>query len=147
MLTISSSFVKTVLVTGARGFVGRPVVDAFRTAGWAVMGAVRHRSDQDESLRLRAGAAEREVGYREVATGELGPETDWRDALAGVDVVVHLAARVHQMRDQTADPLAEFRRVNVAGTRRLAEQAAEAGVKRFVFVSSIKVNGEGTASG
>jgi nucleoside-diphosphate-sugar epimerase len=145
MLTISSSFVKTVLVTGARGFVGRPVVDAFRTAGWAVMGAVRHRSDQDESLRLRAGATEREVGYREVATGELGPETDWRDALAGVDVVVHLAARVHQMRDQTADPLAEFRRVNVAGTRQLAEQAAEAGVKRFVFVSSIKVNGEGTA--
>ncbi len=82
-----------------------------------------------------------------MAAGELGPETDWREALSGVEVVVHLAARVHQMRDRTADPLAEFRLVNVAGTRRLAEQAAKAGVKRFVFVSSIKVNGEGTSPG
>lgn len=110
-------------------------------------GAVRHRADADESLRLRAEATGGEGAYREVAAGELGPETDWREALVGVDVVVHLAARVHQMRDQEADPLAEFRRVNVEGTRRLAEQAAASGLKRFIFVSSIKVNGEGTAPG
>jgi len=126
-----------VLVTGARGFVGRPVVDAFRAAGWAVTGAVRTRGQGGRG----------EDGYREVAAGELSPETDWREALTGADVVVHLAARVHQMRDQAADPLAEFRRVNVEGTRRLAEQAAAAGAKRFIFVSSIKVNGEGTAPG
>ena len=126
-----------VLVTGARGFVGRPVVDAFRVAGWAVTGAVRTRG--------QGGSGE--DGYREVAAGELGPETDWREALAGADVVVHLAARVHQMQDRAVDPLAEFRRVNVEGTRRLAEQAAAAGAKRFIFVSSIKVNGEGTAPG
>lgn len=110
-------------------------------------GAVRHRADADESLRLRAEATGGEGAFREVVAGELGAETDWREALVGVDVVVHLAARVHQMRDRMADPLAEFRRVNVEGTRRLAEQAAEAGVKRFVFVSSIKVNGEGTSPG
>lgn len=147
MLTISSSLTKIVLVTGARGFVGRPVVDAFRTAGWAVIGAVRHRADEDESLGFGAEATGGEGAFREVVAGGLGAETDWREALAGVDVVVHLAARVHQMRDRMADPLAEFRRVNVEGTRRLAEQAAEAGVKRFVFVSSIKVNGEGTSPG
>jgi nucleoside-diphosphate-sugar epimerase len=80
-----------------------------------------------------------------VAVGDIGPSTDWTEALQGVAAVVHLAARVHQMDDRTANPLAEFRRVNVEGTRRLAEQAAAAGVKRFIFVSSIKVNGEATA--
>lgn len=137
MAKVTQNHSECVLVTGARGFVGRPVVDAFHAAGWAVTGAVRTRGQGGRG----------EDGYREVAAGELSPETDWREALAGVDVVVHLAARVHQMRDQEADPLAEFRRVNVEGTRRLAEQAAASGAKRFVFVSSIKVNGEGTAPG
>jgi nucleoside-diphosphate-sugar epimerase len=126
-----------VLVTGARGFVGRPVVEALVAAGHRVTGAVR----------MQAQGAKTVEGYREVVAGELGPDTDWREALAGAAVVVHLAARVHQMQDRAADPLAEFRRVNVEGTRRLAEQAAAVGVKRFIFVSSIKVNGEGTAPG
>jgi nucleoside-diphosphate-sugar epimerase len=128
---------KTVLVTGSRGFVGRPVVEALIAAGHRVTGAVR----------TQAPGAKTVESYREVAAGELGPDTDWREALAGVQVVVHLAARVHQMQDRAADPLAEFRRVNVDGTRRLAEQAVLAGVKRFIFVSSIKVNGEGTVPG
>lgn len=140
----------TVLVTGARGFVGRPVVEALRAAGCAVVGATRAQgglADTGERLKLGTEAEGTEGIYREVVVGELGAETDWRGALAGVGVVVHLAARVHQMEDRAADPLAEFRRVNVEGTRRLAEQAAAAGVRRFVFVSSIKVNGEGTAAG
>lgn len=127
---------RNVLITGARGFVGVPTVAALREAGWQVVAACRGAA--------AAGGAE---DYREVVVGELGPETDWREALRGVDAVLHLAARVHQMRDTAADPMEEFRRVNVAGTRRLAEQAAAAGVRRFVFVSSIKVNGEGTAPG
>lgn len=67
--------------------------------------------------------------------------------LAGVDVLVHCAARVHVMSDASSDPLSEYRKVNVEGTLRLAEQAASAGVKRFIFISSIKVNGEGTRKG
>lgn len=72
---------------------------------------------------------------------------DWHSALVGISTIVHLAARVHVMHDTVADPLAAFRAVNVDGTLKLAKQAALAGVKRFVFVSSIKVNGEETLSG
>jgi len=74
--------------------------------------------------------------------GELGAETDWGDAVRGAEVVIHTAARVHVMKDGAQDPLSEFRRMNVEGSLNLALQAAEAGVRRFVFVSSIKVNGE-----
>jgi UDP-glucose 4-epimerase len=76
--------------------------------------------------------------------GEIGANTGWQRAVDGCDAVVHLAARVHVMRDSAADPLAAFRAVNVDGTLNLARQAAAAGVKRFVFLSSIKVNGEGS---
>ena len=79
--------------------------------------------------------------------GDIDGLSNWTDALSGVKVVVHLAARVHIMRDEAADPLAEFRRVNVEGTLNLARQAAEAGVRRFVYLSSIKVNGEQTLLG
>ena len=79
--------------------------------------------------------------------GSLSSETDWTVALKSVKQIVHLAARVHVMSDQSADPLSEFRRVNVEGTANLARQAAAAGVRRFVFVSSIKVNGEFTQAG
>jgi nucleoside-diphosphate-sugar epimerase len=80
-----------------------------------------------------------------VAVGDLSAESDWRGAVAQTDAVIHLAARVHVMQDQATDPLAEYRRLNVQGSTRLAEQAAAAGVRRFVYVSSIKVNGEATA--
>jgi UDP-glucose 4-epimerase len=79
--------------------------------------------------------------------GDLDEQTDWSAALAGREVVVHTAARVHIMRETAHDPLAEFRRANVGGTLNLARQAAAAGVRRFVFLSSIKVNGEETAPG
>lgn len=82
-----------------------------------------------------------------IAIRSLSSETDWAAALKNVEQVVHLAARVHVMNDKKPDPLAEFRRVNVEGTVALAHQAAATGVKRFVFLSSIKVNGEFTEQG
>jgi nucleoside-diphosphate-sugar epimerase len=85
--------------------------------------------------------------YPVVEVGDLEADTDWSVALIGVSSIVHAAARVHVMKDRFTDPLAEFRRVNVAGTLDLAQQAAAAGVKRFVFISSIKVNGEQTQKG
>jgi UDP-glucose 4-epimerase len=122
-----------VLVTGASGFIGGRLCARLRRDGVEVRAALR-----------RPAAV---PGAECVAVGEVGPATDWRPALRGVDVVVHLAGRAHVMREEAADPLAEYRRVNVEGTRRLAQQAAEAGVRRVVFVSSIKVNGEATPPG
>jgi nucleoside-diphosphate-sugar epimerase len=117
-----------VLVTGAAGFVGCALCEHLRQHGVQVRRAVRV-----------ASAPERET----FAVGDIGPDTDWSDALTGVDAVVHLAARVHLMRDHVADPLAEYRRVNAEAVRRLATMAGKAGVSRFVFLSSVKVNGEG----
>ena len=121
-----------VLVTGATGFVGAALLSRLSSDSIPCVAAVR-----------RQGAMRFE-GVTQVATGDISPQTDWRQALRGVDAVVHLAARVHVMRDAAADPLAEFRRVNVQGTLNLARQAAAAGARRFVFLSSVKVNGEET---
>lgn len=118
-----------ILVTGASGFVGKRLCQVLRSAGGDVV-AVYRRAIAD------AGPA--------AVVGDMNAGTDWRAALAGIDVVVHLAARVHVMNDQAADPLAAFRETNVAATLNLARQAVAAGVKRFVFVSSVKVNGEET---
>lgn len=115
-----------ILVTGANGFVGQATCAALRQAGHGVLPAVR----------VPYGLAD------EVVVGNIHAQTDWRAALAGVDAVVHLAARVHLMDDKAADPLAQYRAVNVAGTLQLAQQAHTADVKRFVYISSIKVNGE-----
>lgn len=122
-----------ILVTGASGFVGSATCAWLVSQGQAVVGAVRQ-------LPTRALAG---VDYRIV--GDLDAATDWRETLAGVDAVMHCAARVHVMRETATDPLAAFRSANVAGTERLARQAVAAGVKRLVFISSIKVNGEETA--
>lgn len=120
-----------ILVTGASGFVGQALCAGLTAAGHGVVAA------------LRAPAPLRGVD-RLVAMGDIGPASDWRTALQGVDAVVHLAARVHVMREECADPEAEFRRVNTLGTQTLARAAAQAGVRRFVYLSSIKVNGEAT---
>jgi nucleoside-diphosphate-sugar epimerase len=80
-----------------------------------------------------------------IQVGTVDGSTDWRQALAGVDVVIHLAARTHAVRERRGGDLADYRLVNVDGTRRLAEAAAQSGVRRIVFVSSIKVNGERTS--
>jgi UDP-N-acetyl-alpha-D-quinovosamine dehydrogenase len=109
---------RRVLVTGAGGFVGRALCPALERASWTVIPA----------------------GRRDI--GDIGPDTDWRNLLDGADAVIHLAARVHLMRDDAADPAAEFDRVNHLATARLAAQAAEAGVRRFIFMSSVKVHGD-----
>jgi nucleoside-diphosphate-sugar epimerase len=125
-----------VLVTGANGFVGQAVLLRLnRMSGVTAIGSVRHA----------AMFVDAEAPF--VTVGELSAQTDWSGALAGVQAVVHTAARVHVMQEASADPLEEFRRVNVEGTFNLARQAASAGVRRFVFVSSVKVNGEVTLSG
>lgn len=118
-----------ILVTGATGFVGQALCTELS----------RRRMDyRPVSRSFRPGF---------VAIGAIDGHTDWSDALAGVEVVMHLAARVHVMNESAADPLAAFRAVNVDATVNLARQAAAAGVKRFIFLSSIKVNGEGTSAG
>lgn len=129
-----------VLVTGAAGFIGGALVERLLAEGVPTVAAVRRPPPRPASGHPPTRA-------KVVAVGDIGPHTDWRDPLAGVDCVVHLAARVHVMREQAADPLAEFRKVNVDGTLALARQAAAAGVRRFIFVSSVKVNGESTGPG
>jgi nucleoside-diphosphate-sugar epimerase len=125
-----------VLVTGANGFIGQAVCADLSARGYHVLGTVRKSSEEVQSDAMQ-----------HLVMGSIDEHTDWSAALSGVDSVVHLAARVHLMRETAADPLAEFRRCNVALTLNLARQAAKAGVKRFIFVSSIKVNGENTPFG
>jgi len=125
-----------VLVTGANGFVGKAVFLRLN-----LMSGVTARGS------VRRAALFADDGVPLVTVGEHSVQTDWSRALAGVQAVVHTAARVHVMQEATADPLAEFRRVNVQGTLNLARNAAAAGVRRFVFISSIKVNGEATQFG
>jgi nucleoside-diphosphate-sugar epimerase len=116
-----------ILVTGANGFVGAALCAQLVTRGIACVGSVRTHP-----------------GPGQVATGSLDAGTDWSEALAGCNTVIHLAARVHVMQDSASAPLDEYRKVNVAATLNLARQAAAHGVRRFVFVSSVKVNGEAT---
>lgn len=85
-----------------------------------------------------------QVAVEEAVVGDLGPTTAWAEALRGIEVVVHLAGRVHVLRETAADPLEAFRVPNVLGTERLARECASAGVRRLVYLSSIKVNGEST---
>ena len=119
-----------VLVTGANGFVGRALVEHLsRDHRYIVRAAIR-RSDYVPPALV------------EPTAGDLSADRDWTESLRGIDVVVHLAARVHVLRDRSADPLDEYRRVNVAGTVNLARGAAAAGVRRFIYLSSLKVNGE-----
>lgn len=124
----------TVFVTGATGFVGRALCAA-------LMGRVLLR------ISMQNQAAGNRLEGVDVIQASLSPDQDWSLAMAGITSVIHCAARVHVLSEEVADPLAEFRRVNVDGTLRLAKQAAAAGVKRFVFLSSIKVNGEQTQLG
>lgn len=121
-----------VFITGANGFVGHAVCARALAAGMRVSGAVRR------SVLLPAGA-------KVVLQASLDGQTDWSALLTNHEVVVHTAARVHVMVDRSAEPLTEFRRVNVEGTLALARQAAAANVQRFVFVSSVKVNGNESA--
>lgn len=119
------------LVTGANGFVGQYLCAELLRQGQAVRAAVRSASPPIENIEVEV-------------VGPIDGEINWGKALRDVDVVIHLAARVHVMNETAADPLAEFLRVNMQGTANLVYQAAVAGVRRLVYVSTIKVNGEQT---
>ena len=122
-----------ILVTGAAGFVGSAICHSISAIGSAkIVAASRGPSS---SLPLSVDS---------VLYGDLSRGVNWKETLSMVDVVIHTAARVHVMRDEGPDSLAEYRRVNVEGTLNLAKQAADAGVKRFVFLSTIKVIGDTT---
>ncbi|MEX5362121.1 SDR family oxidoreductase [Pseudomonas guariconensis] len=124
-----------VLLTGASGFVGKAILELLLAQGHTVVAALRKEpSDLDPRVKV-------------ARFDGLDSSTDWRASLAGVGTVIHSAARVHVMNETDADPLTAFRKVNVNGTLNLARQAVAVGVKRFVFISSIKVNGEGTPKG
>jgi nucleoside-diphosphate-sugar epimerase len=120
-----------VLVTGATGFVGRPLVAHLAACGWEVIAGVRSLPPP----------AQRVSGVQYASVGDVGPDSEWGEALRGATHVVHAAARVHNV--HPVDGVA-FVRVNEQGTAWLAEQAAVCGVQRFVLLSSIKVNGEAT---
>ncbi len=124
----------TVLLTGASGFVGKAVLKTAKQRSLKIRPVFR-------SMDSAQGNPEA------VLVSGLDGSTDWSQVLKSVDVVIHAAARTYILREEALDQLAEYRRVNVAGTLNLARQAAAAGVRRFVFISSIKVNGEATTPG
>ena len=130
---MATSSPPVILVTGADGFVGSALCPVLAAAGHSVRRAIRKALTGDSA-------------FPAIPVGDIGPDTDWTNALDGVQCVIHLAARTHVLHEVAgADSLAAYRSVNVAGTRRLAQQAAAAGVRRLVFLSSIKVNGESTS--
>jgi len=125
-----------VLVTGANGFIGQALCKRMIVEGCQVRGAVRNATQMTPLPS----------GVETVQVGNIWSETNWSKALNGINGIVHLAARVHVMRENTADPVMAIREVNVNGTTCLAQQALEAGVRRFVYLSSVKVHGEGRAT-
>jgi len=124
-----------ILITGANGFVGKALTKALLNAGYFVRGAVRalpqHPFIEHENFEL-------------IAAGEINSQTNWSEALKSIDIVIHTAARVHMMNETALDPFTEYREVNTAGTLKLVEDSIEAGIKKIIFISSIKVNGEET---
>lgn len=122
---------KTVLVTGANGFIGSALLRELSDNGYLLKGAVRSKSP-----------CLQRSNFEQVAAPDISSCSQWLSLLQGVDVIVHLAARVHVMEETEQNPDALFKKVNLEGTKNLALQATEAGVKRFIYISTIKVNGE-----
>jgi nucleoside-diphosphate-sugar epimerase len=120
---------KTILITGATGFIGGHLIDRLQQQSWQLIAAVRKDSSQLPAQ------------VKSIVIGEITPDTDWGEALRSVDIVIHLAARAHILQDTAADPAIEFMRTNAHSTENLAKQAIAAGVKQFVFISSIGAMG------
>lgn len=124
----------SVLITGGNGFIGKSLCAELFRRGQSVRAAVRLENSQVDNIET-------------MSIGDISSDTDWTNALLDIKVVIHAAARAHVTQTNIVDSLDELRRVNVDGTLNLAQQAAEAGVQRFIFISSIKVNGESTVLG
>jgi len=122
-----------VVITGATGFVGG-----------AIAGQLSQQENTHVSVAVRKKTTKFPQHLQQIVIGDLLVTTDYSKAVSNIDVVIHTAARVHVMNETVTDSLTEYRKVNVEGTLELARQAAKAGVKRFIFISSIKVNGEMT---
>jgi nucleoside-diphosphate-sugar epimerase len=119
-----------ILVTGATGFIGNKLCQALSMRGDAVVAVTKKQVNIDNNIT--------------VINKVLSKETDWQDCLKDIDVVIHLAGRAHVMKDVSENPYQAYADINIHATKHLAEQAALSGVKRFIFLSSVKVNGERT---
>ena len=120
-----------ILITGASGFIGQALLKRLTRDHLTVRCILRQQNQNFNHIE-------------HILMPSMSESNDWRRALEGCDIVIHLAARVHVMHEDSKDPLSEFRKTNVVLTTNLARQAAALGVKRFIFLSSVKVNGEGT---
>lgn len=118
-----------ILVTGGNGFIGRNLCPQLAAAGHEVITATR---------------ASQNTGFKNFVVGAMDKHTNWHEALEGIDCVIHLAARVHVMKELSQNPLHDFMLVNCHATKKLAQAAEDLGVKKFIFISSIGVNGENT---
>ncbi len=125
-----------ILITGANGFIG----------SWLCEYLEKSDDFKDFDVIKAIRSVKNVVDDSSCIIGNINKQTNWEKALEGVDIIVHLAARVHVMKENSDNPLQEFRNTNVDGTINLAKQAIKAGVKRFVYLSSIKVNGENTSN-
>jgi nucleoside-diphosphate-sugar epimerase len=134
MMVNATSIPQCVLVTGANGFVGSHVIDALLKAGYFVKAVVRNTwSNIPQGVEL--------------IVADISSPVDWSNALRDVTTIIHLAARVHQMNESPQMALEEYRNINTGATLELAEQAAKAGVKRFIYLSTVAVNGAFTEPG
>jgi nucleoside-diphosphate-sugar epimerase len=125
-----------ILVTGANGFIGRALCERMKVEHYHVRGAIR---DATQMTALPSGV-------ESVQLGSICSKTNWSKSLNGIDKIVHLSARLHVLRENAADPIAAFRKINVGGTKCLAQQALKAGIRRFVYLSTVKVSGEGRST-
>jgi nucleoside-diphosphate-sugar epimerase len=117
---------KLILVTGANGFIGKHLLSALHQDGWQIRVALRRDFSEPPSVPIQAHTIT-----------DIDGQTDWQEALQGVNVVIHLAARAHILQDHSSDPEADFLRVNTDGTANLVKQAIRCGVQHFIFLSSV----------
>ena len=114
----------SILITGATGFIGSHLIPVLELQNWQIVAAMRQPKTFSKTVEKRL-------------LEEINGDTDWTQALKGIDIVIHLAGRAHIMQEQASDPEAEFFAVNTAGTANLVKQSIAAGVKHFIFISSI----------
>ena len=134
--SLNSQKIHAVLVTGATGFIGRHLIPFLSAEGWQVYAGIRNKRALKRSVS----------GVKPFIIGELEDLMDFSESLKGIQAIVHLAARVHIMNDHSHDKEAEYQKINVEATKNLAKSAINAGVKRFVFLSSVKAMGDSTPS-